>query len=235
MTFSWILFDADGTLFDYDHAEGEALEALWSDAGLPPRRDLLAVYRRINGALWKGLETGEVSAGEIKEERFRRLVDELGLAADPRQLSASYLDHLSRQTRLVAGAGELLDSLRRTRKLALITNGLSQVQRPRLERSPIGRHFDVLVISEEVGFAKPDGRIFAQALAMMGDPPKDEVLMVGDNLLADIEGARRFGLATCWLNPGGRESSGEIEPTFEVHDLGQLRQVLSGPAEPTEE
>ncbi len=213
MTFSWILFDADGTLFDYDHAEGEALDALWSDAGLPPRGDLLTIYRRINSALWRRFEAGEATAAEIKEKRFRDLVDELGVDADPGRLSAGYLDHLSRQTRLVPGAEPLLESLRRTRKLALITNGLSQVQRPRLERSPIGRHFEVLVISEEVGFAKPDGRIFAQALALMGGPPKEEVLMVGDNLHADIEGAHRFGLATCWLNPGGRDRRGEIEPT----------------------
>jgi len=246
LPYQWILFDADGTLFDYDRAESLALKELMATAGgnellatageseLPTatRADgnavLLDTYRRINSDLWKRFEAGEVTAAEIKTRRFESLLDQLGLAGDPQALSDSYLECLGRQTHLLPGATELLDSLSDTHRLALITNGLSSVQRSRLRISPIGSRFEAVVISEEVGFAKPDPRIFDAAFQAMGDPNKAEVLMVGDNLLADIGGAKSYGLATCWFNLDGRGGSDGVGPTFEVHRLPQLQELLGG-------
>lgn len=226
MAYRWILFDADGTLFDYDRAEDSALRELWRRAGIPRSAALLDTYRRVNSALWKQFEAGEVTAAEIKTERFARLLRELDLDGEPESLSADYLECLGRQTDLLPGADELLDSLAGGHRLALITNGLASVQRSRLERSPIGARFDAVVISEEVGFAKPDPRIFEAAFEIMGEPPKTEVLMVGDNLMADIAGAKRFGLATCWFNLDGRAESDGVGPTFEIQRLAQLLPVL---------
>ena len=227
MGYRWILFDADGTLFDYESAERAALERVWSDLGLEPPDGLLDLYRRINGELWKRLESGEVSGDEIKAERFRLLLEELGLDTDPIRLSDAYLRALSRQTQLLDGAERTLGAIDGTRRLALITNGLAEVQRPRLRRSPIGQRFEVVVISEEVGFAKPDPRIFEHALERMERPARERVLMVGDNPLADIEGARSFGLATCWLNLDGRAESGPVASDHEVHSLDDLEARLA--------
>ncbi len=225
--YRWILFDADGTLFDYDRAEVAALAALWTDADLGrSHAELRTAYRRINGALWKRFENGDISSHSIKEERFRRLVEELRLDADPAELSHLYLGWLGRQIQLLPGAERLLESLAPTYRLALITNGLASVQRSRLERSPIGRHFEVVVISEEVGFAKPDPRIFEHAFTLMGGPAKPDVLMVGDNLLADIDGAGRYGLETCWVNLDGRATNGKIATTHEAHRLSDLEEIL---------
>jgi len=227
LRYQWILFDADGTLFDYDRAEESAVRELWSETGMPERPNLLETYRRVNAALWQKFEAGQVTAAEIKTERFVQLLDELDLEGEPRALSTIYLERLGRQTHLLPGARELLESLSGSRRLALITNGLSSVQRPRLKRSPIGPHFDAIVISEEIGVAKPDPRIFEAALGAMGGPDKEEILMVGDNLVADIGGAKRFGLATCWLNLGGRASSDGVGPTFEIHQLAELERLLA--------
>jgi 5'-nucleotidase len=73
-------------------------------------------------------------------------------------------------------------------------------------------HFDLLVISEEVGVAKPDPRIFDYALAQAGNPDRSRVLMVGDTAESDIRGGVNAGLATCWLNAHQRVLPG-IEPT----------------------
>lgn len=227
MDYRWILFDADGTLFDYELAETAALQALWTELGLGSRTDLDVAYRRINAELWRRFEAGEVTPGEIKLERFRRLADELALEAAPADLSRSYIEQLGRQTQLLPGAERLLESLSPRYRLALITNGLAAVQRSRLALSTIGRHFPVVVISEEVGWAKPDPRIFARALELMESPQKREVLMVGDNLLADIEGAHRFGFETCWFNQDGRATNGHVTTTHEVHRLSELRERLA--------
>lgn len=226
MRYPWILFDADGTLFDYDRAEATALREVWAAAGLLDTEDLLPTYRSINDALWRRFEAGEVTAGEIKDRRFRDLLRELAVDADPEALGREYRAALARQTHLLPGCEALLERLAERRRLAVITNGLAAVQRPRLRRSPIGRYFQALVISEEVGAAKPDPRIFAAAFRAMGDPPLSDVLVVGDNLAADVGGANAYGVDSCWVNPGGRSPDDGIVPTWEIRRLDELATLL---------
>ncbi len=227
MNYRWLLFDIDGTLFDYDRAEVEALGALWNELGLADPQATGEAYREINAALWRRFEAGDISSAEIKVERFRQLIASCDLRAKPEQLSNAYIRHLGRQPHLLADADRLIESAAKRYELGLITNGLAAVQRDRLARSPIGKHFDVVVISEEVGFAKPDPRIFEHAWAEMGNPSKDSVLMVGDNLVADIQGGNNFGLATCWFNQDGRQTNGHVRTTHEVQRLDQLLELLT--------
>jgi 2-haloacid dehalogenase len=91
----------------------------------------------------------------------------------------------------------------------------------------VGQLVDGVVVSEEVGAAKPEGRIFEIALAQMGNPPKDGVLMVGDSLTADIRGGNDFGIHTCWFNPAGRAHDGCV-PTYEIRELRELLAIVSG-------
>jgi 2-haloacid dehalogenase len=224
--YSWLLFDADGTLFDYDRAEAEALAATWRETGRQPDRGLLHAYRRINDALWRLYEEGGIGQAELQIERFVRLVDELDGAADPSRLSRSYLVHLARQTQLLSGARRLLDWASRRFRLALVTNGIPEVQRPRIRRSGFDRLFPVVVISGEEGVAKPAPEIFDVALARMGGPALGEVLLIGDSLSSDIRGGLDYGLDTCWYNPAGREVGDGPEPLFEIRRLGDLRRIV---------
>ncbi len=107
----------------------------------------------------------------------------------------------------------------------LITNGLAEVQRPRFAASSIRRHFEGLVISEEVGAAKPDPRIFDVAFAKMEDPKRTEVLMVGDSLSSDIKGGNDSGIDTCWFNPSGRNGEHGVEPKYEIRKLDELLDI----------
>jgi 2-haloacid dehalogenase len=107
-----------------------------------------------------------------------------------------------------------------------VTNGLADVQRPRLARSAIGALFDTVVVSEEVGVAKPDARIFEHALRQLGHDDRSTVLMVGDSLASDIQGGCNAGMQTCWLNPSGAANGTAIEPTFEIASLAELRARL---------
>ena len=101
---------------------------------------------------------------------------------DPVAFSASYLGYLAEGTYLVDGAERVIKTLHGQVGLMLISNGLKEVQRPRLARSAISGYFADIVISGEVGAAKPDARIFDAALQRMGHPRKSDVLMVGDNV-----------------------------------------------------
>ncbi|MCV5919249.1 HAD-IA family hydrolase, partial [Escherichia coli] len=83
---------------------------------------------------------------------------------------------------LLPGAKELMEALQGKAKMGIITNGFTELQAIRLERTGMTEYFDKVVISEQVGVAKPDLGIFEYAMQQMGNPCKTRVLMVGDNL-----------------------------------------------------
>lgn len=222
----WLLFDLDGTLLDYDAAEAAALKACLEDVEVALTDELAEVYRKVNRALWRRFERGEVDAEEIRGERFRQLVDELALDADPRVMSEHYIRHLADSTHVIDGAREVVDQLRREHRIAFITNGLSDVQRPRIEATGFGALADVIVISDEEGTSKPDPRFFDLAFARMGDPEPASALVIGDSLTSDMAGGAAYGLDTCWVNPAGRENDLGVDITYEIADVRQLPTLL---------
>ena len=123
----------------------------------------------------------------------------------------------------MAGALELVAALDGRVGLMILTNGLKDVQRSRFRQSAIGRYFKDIIISEEVGFAKPDGRIFDVAFEEMGWPKKREVLIVGDSLTSDMQGGLDYGIDTCWFNPWKRPNTLGRALMYEID---QLRGVL---------
>ena len=123
-------------------------------------------------------------------------------------------------------AREVLDSLAGTATLALITNGIGEVQRTRIERLAIEHYFDAIVISGEVGKAKPGTEIFDIVFERLDAPDKETALIIGDNLGSDIQGGINYGIDTCWYNPGGRNSNG-VTATHEIVDLAALQTITA--------
>lgn len=226
LRYSWLLFDADGTLFDYDQAEAKALQSAFHDFALPYTTRTMAEYHEINRQIWNDFENKRISAAELRTRRFDLLFEALGVNSDPDRFSAVYLRHLAAQTDLIAGAYELITTLRGRCRLGIITNGLHDVQRPRLERSTLAGMFDVVIVSEEIGAAKPEPAFFYTAFDRMGQPPKEEVLVTGDSLTSDIQGGINFGLDTCWYNPRKVSSDPYISPTYEITSLDQFIALL---------
>jgi putative hydrolase of the HAD superfamily len=130
-------------------------------------------------------------------------------------MGASYLAHLAQCGDLIEGAYEVLSALHGKSRIAIVTNGLKIVQRTRLERSRIRAYIDVLVISEEVGAAKPNPEYFEAVCDLTGQPLKSDVLIIGDSLTSDIQGGRDFGIDTCWYNPAG-EARHELLTTYQI-------------------
>ena len=166
--YQWLFFDADGTLFDYERAEGAALRQTFQLIGAPFDPGYLAEYRRINQALWQGVEQGEIKPHFVKVRRFELLLTSIGLVYSPEAFSACYLERLAECSELVEGAAEALDALHRSYRVAILTNGFQVVQRGRLARSIIHQHVDGIIISEEIGFSKPAKEFFDVALARLG-------------------------------------------------------------------
>jgi 2-haloacid dehalogenase len=226
MAYTWLLFDADGTLFDYDRAEATALEQAFAEVGTVFEPTCLSTYREINARIWREFENGRINAEQLRLRRFELLFEALGQPLVPAEFSRVYLRHLARASHLIDGAQEVIPALCAKYRLALITNGLRDVQRPRLAGSAIRDCFKQVIISEEIGAAKPDPAIFDAAFERLGRPPRAEVLLIGDSLTSDIAGGRRYGLDTCWFNPTGAARPADATSTYEIRQLNELARLL---------
>jgi YjjG family noncanonical pyrimidine nucleotidase len=228
MIYEWLLFDADGTLFDYDRAEASALRRTFEEMGRPFEPGHAEVYRRINGQIWLEFEQGRISQERLRTRRFELLFDAVGVELQPAAFSTRYLRNLAQGTDLIDGALDVIQALHGRMGLMLITNGLQEVQRPRFARSALNGYFAGLVISEEVGAAKPDARIFDVAFERMGHPRREAVLMVGDSLTSDMRGAADYGIDSCWFNPGQGPRDPDVEVGYEIRDLCELLGLIDG-------
>lgn len=224
--YKWLFFDADGTLFDYERAEAAALAQAFQRCDLPFKTDHLTAYRGFNRDLWLTLEKGLITPDALKVRRFELLFEAMGLAHSATEFSAIYLDCLAGRSELMDGAREMVEALRPKYRMAVLTNGLQAVQRPRLARSPIREHISDLVISEEIGWAKPAKEFFDIALARLDHPAKREILMIGDNWVSDIQGASRYGLDTCWFNPRRQRRPDDPAITLEIASWQELTEWL---------
>ncbi len=220
--YQWLLFDADGTLLDYEKAEAvalaEALGAIKTDCD----PSILATYKRINSALWLAVERGELAPAAVKVRRFEQFFDAAGITHSPAAFSAIYLECLASCSHTIPGAAEVLDVLGRKYQMAILTNGLQIVARGRIARSPFCRHISEIIISEEIGFSKPAREYFDIALARLGNPSRRDVLMIGDGWASDVRGAVQSGINVCWYNPERKPRPDDSAITREIASLREL-------------
>ena len=231
LTYSTLLLDLDHTLFDSNASEALAFEQTLGLAGLANPNDHLPTYTAINGPLWAAVERGEITTSEVRMRRFEQLIAALGLDADPAVMADNFVAGLANYGELYPGVKAVLDNLAGRTSLSLVTNGLQEVQRRRIERLGIGRYFDAVVISSEVNAAKPSTKIFDIAFERLGGPAKQTTLIVGDSLTSDMQGGRNYSIATCWYNRHGDAANptgpGDLVD-HEITDLDQLPSVVGG-------
>ncbi|MCU5771928.1 pyrimidine 5'-nucleotidase [Erwiniaceae bacterium BAC15a-03b] len=218
----WILFDADDTLFHFDAFAG--LQRLFQDYDVQFSTADYDDYQAINKPLWVDYQNGVISALQLQHQRFQGWADKLSV--EPGELNSGFLTAMAEICVPLEGAVNLLNGLKGRVKMGIITNGFTALQQARLQRTGFLEYFDLLVISEQVGYAKPHAAIFDYALAQMGNPSRERVMMVGDNPDSDILGGINAGLATCWLNADNRVKPEGIDPDWQVSSLKQLAELL---------
>lgn len=226
MTYETLLFDLDHTLLDSDASEIAAYAHTMGTIGLANPDDHFERYLRINHAMWAAVERGEISPSEVRHRRFQQFVDEVGISADPFAMADAFVWGLGAHGELYDGARDVLDQLAGTTRMAMVTNGLSEVQRARIERLDLARYFDALVISSEVGATKPRPQIFDITFEQLGNPDKQTTLMIGDSLTSDIRGGSDYEIDTCWFNWRRQRAHPDLKITHEITDLPTLLQIV---------
>lgn len=226
MRYPVVLLDLDHTLFDSDASEAAAFEQTLRAAGVEQPADYVNDYRRINLGLWKRVEQGELKPQQVRNMRFEALAEQCGIRADAATMADDFVAGLGGNGALYDGAWTLLESLAERAELALVTNGLSEVQRTRIERTGIAPFFSAIIISAEVGTAKPGTDIFDLTFEAMGSPAREDALMVGDSLSSDIQGGVNYGIDTCWYNPHGKPLDNPESVTHEIANLSELTALV---------
>ncbi len=227
MDYKYLFFDLDNTLYDFDASEKMALGHVLTENNVAFSEDHLQTYKKINKACWTRFENGEISQEKLRYLRYELFLEALNLDADAVSFGDLYLRKLSESACLFPETVPLLDRLQGNFELVLISNGLKEVQRPKIRKSGIYDYFKEIVISDEIGVAKPHAGFFDYTFEKLNHPDKEKVLVIGDNLNSDIKGGINYGLDTCWLNLHKTNYDQKIQPKYIIENVREILDVLN--------
>jgi YjjG family noncanonical pyrimidine nucleotidase len=225
-----IFFDLDHTLWDYETNAKETLVELYTEFDLRPKgvRDPESFYlkfKEVNLALWDLFDRELASQQYIRTERFKRILEHFSAYAEDlsEALSNEYLKRCPTKNNLMPFATEVLEYLHRHYRLTVITNGFEEIQHTKLSSGNLHRFFDHIVTSQKAGYRKPSKEIFHYAMTA-NEIKCSEVIMIGDNLVTDVGGARNASIDTIFFNPEKVNHTSSI--SHEISCLSELKKIL---------
>lgn len=195
-----ILFDVDNTLLDFSKSEETALKKLCMMHQMELTKEALDQFRRINHKLWEDYENKLIEKKDIFENRLPLFFHRYGISVKE-GAEEQYRLFLSQGAFLIEHAMEVLKILYKTHRLCVVTNGVKEVQTPRLKKAEIEHFFEKFFISEEIGAQKPSSEFFDVVKESLHEVDIKKILLVGDSLNADIRGGNMAGMDTCWFEP----------------------------------
>ena len=234
------LFDLYGTLIDI-HTDESSL-SFWKKARVIfsvygaryEAKELKESYFSIIGEQEKKhAKAGhqiEIDIAEVFKELFRRK----GIESDMNQIKEvawRFRQASTSHLRLYAGTTELLQVLRsKGKKIYLLSNAQSLFTMPELQMLGIRDLFDDIVISSDVGYRKPDPEIFGYLLEKHG-LSKENCLMIGNDLSADVKGAASAGIDSYYIHSDlFSHDRSDVEPAYRQNKMNLrflLRKILN--------
>ena len=228
----YIFFDLDHTLWDTDRNSEESLSELFHkyellNLGVPSFQEFYSTYQQHNERLWGLYAENQIGKDAVRYHRFHLTFQDFGLhdQVTSEKLADDFMSITPHKPHLIEGAKELLEKLKSSYTLAIITNGFKESQHKKLKSSNIEHYFEKehIFISEELGFHKPDPTIYYHAMKVIGTTNKDECLMIGDTLSSDIMGALNAGWQAIHLSPEGIQHK---EPVITVKSLKEIEELF---------
>jgi putative hydrolase of the HAD superfamily len=231
-----IFFDMDDTLLD----DNQATELGWQKAckhlsdktGLFQSEDLFLRINTIRKRYWSDVkrnvpgDEGRTNYHHARMVIVRGALNELGCDNNniAEEIVSTYSTLKQESIEFIPNAENTLRELKNNGiKLALITNGDSNEQRTKIERYGMERFFNTCLVEGELGYGKPDHRIYEVALNKLQVKPY-ETWMVGNDLYSDIAGAQRLGIYSAWCDFGkkGLPEESKVKPDRIIHNLTEL-------------
>jgi len=226
-----VFFDLDRTLWDFEKNSHEVLSDLYFKYNLLAKGvvsvdDFIAKYKSNNEKLWDLYRQNKIEKEKLRDERFRVTLEEYHIHDDQlaAQFGSDYIELCPLKTHLFPFVHSTLSFLKNRYDLHIITNGFEEVQFKKLKNNNLLDYFNQVITSEQVGHKKPSKEIFDYSLKKIFARPSDCV-MIGDDLLADIQGSREIGMDQIYFNPHSLPHT-DTNITYEIKCLSEIEQIL---------
>jgi putative hydrolase of the HAD superfamily len=227
-----ILFDLDNTLYEYEPAHKEAMKKVYEFL----RKDLKISYKKF-------VTLFNLSRHEIHQELsgtasshnrilyFQRLIEKIKNTIEPKIILKLYEIYWNSFLKSMKLRKDVVPTLRELKKrglkIAIVSDLTTKIQLKKIKKLKITQYVDYLVTSEEAGSEKPHSIMFLLALNKLNLLPQ-EVLMVGDNRVADIEGANSLGIDTILIG-GNKTKKNKLDyslPDFTIRKISEILNIL---------
>lgn len=224
-----IFFDLDRTLWDFEQNMRITLTEIFDNHQLnkafPDTKSFINTFVAHNNKLWASYQRGEMKKEVLRYKRFEVTLKDFGIKDKvlASVIGEEYINESPKKTALIPYTIEVLDYLKEKYCLHIITNGFNEVQFTKLRLCGIEKYFDKVVTSEMSGYHKPRPEAFGYPLSS-ANAKKQESIMIGDDIEADIIGARQFGIHQIYFNPESTPHNEII--THEVDSLLKITEIL---------
>ncbi len=221
-----LLFDIDNTLLDFHKCAWESMQRGFDAWGIAYDDKTYSIYQSVNDPLWRQIEAGTLTLDGLKQIRWAQIFAKMGIDKDGAAFEEVFRKHLHESCQPVTGAYEILEYLAPKYRIYTASNGPYNQQIHRLELADMAKFMSGNFISEQLGFQKPTKEFFHACFKVLGDVPKENVLIIGDSLTADIKGGRDYGIQTCWYNHNHVERGQAVEADYIIESLAELKNIL---------
>jgi len=226
-----IFFDLDNTLWDYRRNAKITLEKLYEEYKIQENyghtfEEFYPFYYESNEQLWADLRDQKVTKDELRARRFPEAFANMGVRNLDflMEFEKRFVDEVTDTNYVVEGAEEVLEYLKDKYTIHILSNGFEEVTHDKIEKSIVKNYVETITTAEGAGAPKPDAIAFQTALDKAG-ATKGESVYIGDDWIADMIGATRFGMRAIFFNPLN-ENHLWIEEVPIVGQLIQLKNYL---------
>jgi len=221
-----IFFDLDHTLWDFDANSVLAFDKIFrKDHPTIDTNKFIEIYAPINQACWKLYQVDKITHEELRYNRLRQTFDLMDYVISDDEInyiSHYYIEYLPDNNQLFDGTVEILNYLQPKYNLHIITNGFAEVQGKKISKSGLKHYFKTITNSEMAGVKKPHPNIFQFALSLAG-AQKENAIMIGDCIDADIRGAMEFGIEAILFD---EKEIHNLEGIKKIKHLSELKKIL---------
>ncbi|PQJ74985.1 YjjG family noncanonical pyrimidine nucleotidase [Polaribacter gangjinensis] len=208
MKIQHVFFDLDHTLWDFEKNSDLTFQKVFDKQQVQVNlQDFLTVYKPLNREFWKLYREEKISKEALRYQRLKKTFDTINYSISDALIDViaiEYIEFLPHFNHLFDHTFDVLDYLKPKYQLHIITNGFEEIQTKKMQSSNIHHYFDKIITSESVGVKKPNPKVFEHALAI-ANATKDNSIMIGDSVEADIEGALQVGMEAIHCNFEGEE------------------------------
>ena len=217
-----VLIDVDDTLLDFKECSITAIKQSMLDFNFLYKDEYYDVFQKENNRLWQMIENKTLTIEELHQIRWKNIFNHINLDGDYIAFEEHFVNYLKESSIPVSGANSLLEYLHKRYQIYIVSNATNRQQYRRLEKANMTPFIDKIFTSIDLGYSKPSCEFFQLCLEGLN---KDEVIIIGDSLTADIKGGINAGIKTIWFNKY-QEKIPNIQIDYIVDSLEEIKNIL---------